>query len=250
MLQRAHLQRLTARTFGASQWLMARERRWILYLAAALTAFGTFLEISGELIEDSELLAMDTHILRYVASLRRPGITIHAVDLTALGSVTLLSLTSLIVGVSLLRMRDYRGVVQLICAMAGVSLWTFATKTLFSRARPDLLYRLLDVAGYSFPSGHSSGSSALYLTIALVFAPHLRHMATRIWLFLACAVMALSIGLSRVYLGVHYPSDVASGLTFGAGWAFLVAALFAWRRTLRTTPETASGELDNLERER
>jgi membrane-associated phospholipid phosphatase len=51
------------------------------------------------------------------------------------------------------------------------------------------------------------------------------------------------------YLGVHCPSDVASGLAFGSGRAFLVVALFAWRRSLPTTLETASGELDNLERE-
>ncbi|MDB4991168.1 MAG: hypothetical protein JWN04_6346 [Myxococcaceae bacterium] len=133
--------------------------------------------------------------------------------------------------------------------MAGVAVWTFSVKNLFARARPDVVYRLLDVQGYSFPSGHSSGSSALYLTIALVFAPHVRHMRNRILLFLGCVLLALAIGLSRVYLGVHYPSDVASGLTFGWGWAFLVAALFAWRHTLRSSPEGASGELDNLERE-
>src|ERR1700712_2392594 len=97
LLHRRHLRALTAKTFGASQWLMARERRWILYLAASLAALGTFLELSEDLIEDSELLALDTRILRHVASLRRSWITIHAIDLTALGSITLLSLVSLIV---------------------------------------------------------------------------------------------------------------------------------------------------------
>ncbi|MDB4977117.1 MAG: Membrane-associated phospholipid phosphatase [Myxococcaceae bacterium] len=249
LLERKHLRTLTARTFGASQWLLARERRWILYLAAGLAGVGTFLELSEDLVEDNDLLAMDTNILRHVAALRRPFITIHAVDLTALGSVTLLLLVSFVAGVALLRMRDYRGAAQLICAMGGVAVWTYVTKNLFSRARPDLVYRLLDVQGYSFPSGHSSGSAALYLTIALVFAPHLHHMSTRILLFAGCATMALSIGLSRIYLGVHYASDVASGLTFGSGWAFLVAALFAWQTALPADPSGPSGELDNLERE-
>ena len=248
LLERRHLRELTAKTFGASQWLLAKERRWILFAAFALAALGTFLELSEDLIDDESLLATDMRILRAVAALRRPWITAPAVDVTALGSVTLLALCSFVLGVALQRAKDYRGTAQVVSAMAGVALWTYLTKNLFSRARPDMVYRLLDVQGYSFPSGHSSGSSALYLTLALVIAPHLRSMRSRVVLFVSSAALALAIGLSRVYLGVHYPSDVASGLSFGSGWAFLLAALFAWQRRL-PAGDTRSSELDNLERE-
>ncbi|MDB4991169.1 MAG: hypothetical protein JWN04_6347 [Myxococcaceae bacterium] len=108
LMQPVGLKELTAKTFGASQWLMARERRWVLYLATSLVALGTFLEISEDLVDDSHLLALDTRILEHVAALRHSWLTIHAVDLTALGSVTLLSLVSLVVGIALLRLRDQR----------------------------------------------------------------------------------------------------------------------------------------------
>jgi undecaprenyl-diphosphatase len=223
------LKALTSRTYGASRWLLARERRWLLFLAAGLVALGTFGELSEDLIEDDELLAMDTRLLKKVASLRTPFLTIHAVDLTALGSLTLLALVVLVAGVPLVRLGNRRGALQLVLAMLGVGLWTYLTKNVFSRARPDLVYRLLDVSGYSFPSGHSSGSAALYVTLALVLRRHVRTLHGRTLLVAGCSAMALAIGLSRVYLGVHYPSDVASGLCFGTGWALLLAAAFEWQ---------------------
>jgi len=243
-----NLRAFTARTFGASQWLIDKERRWILLLAFGCAGVATFLQIGVNVADHHGMLALDLEILRGMAARRQPFWTVHAIDITALGSLTLLSLASTIAGVSLLRMGDHRGVAQLVVSMGGVAVWTYVVKNLFTRARPDLVYRLIEVPGYSFPSGHSSGSSALYLTLALVFAPHLHHMSSRAILFSSCAFLSLIIGISRVYLGVHYPSDVVSGLTFGGGWAFLVAAVFAWRRTLQVDPDTASGELDNLER--
>jgi len=265
MLGRRHFSVLGARTFGASRWLLARERRWLLFLAAGLVALGTFGELSEDLVEDDELLAMDTKLLRAVAEHRVPRLTIHAIDLTALGSVTLLTLVAFVVGVPLLRMRDQRGALQLVVAMLGVATWTYLTKNLFSRERPELVYRLLEVQGYSFPSGHSSGSAAMYVTLALVLRRHVRTLLSRSLLFVGCGGLALAIGLSRVYLGVHYPSDVASGLAFGSGWALLLAAAFElWPRArhLRSreaphktatasAPSLARGsdQLDDLERQ-
>jgi len=244
MLRRRHFKALSTRTFGASRWLLAPERRWLLFIAAGLAALGTFGELSEDLIEDDELLAMDTRLLQRVATLRTPFLTIHAVDLTALGSLTLLALVVLVAAVSLVRLGNFRGALQLLIVMAGVGLWTYLTKNVFSRERPDVVYRLLDVSGYSFPSGHSSGASALYVTLALVLRRHVPTLRGRTLLFLGCSAMALTIGLSRVYLGVHYPSDVASGLAFGAGWALLLAAAFEWKPAARR-----SGDLDELERE-
>lgn len=258
MLRHPSIRALTHHTYGASRWLLARERRWLLFLAAGLVALGTFGELSEDLIEDDELLAMDTRILKEVASLRTPFLTIHAVDLTALGSLTLLAVVVLVAGVPLIRLGNRRGALQLVLAMLGVGLWTYLTKNVFSRARPDLVYRLLDVSGYSFPSGHSSGSAALYVTLALVLRRHVRTLRGRSLLFLGCGAMALSIGLSRVYLGVHYPSDVASGLAFGTGWALLLAAAFEWKPITRaaaavvgpnTEPADTSDEVDDVDRE-
>ena len=224
------IQPLFARVHLAYSWLWTPERRWLLFLAAAMVALGTFVEISDELIEDDELSALDGSILRYVATLRRPWLTIPVIDLTALGSVTLLGLVTLVTCVVLLNLRDLRGASQMVVAMAGATLWVFMTKRMFARARPDVVDHLLEVQSFSFPSGHASGSAALYVTFAVVVGRHLRTLHARMWLLACTFGLALAIGLSRVYLGVHYPSDVVSGLAFGSGWALLVSAAFEWRR--------------------
>lgn len=220
---------LRVHTVGATQWVWARERRWLVYLAGALVALSTFLEISEELVEDSELMALDTALLHAVAELRLPWLTISAIDITSLGSATLLALVALCAGGALVRVRDYRGALQLLLSMAGVGAWTLLTKHWFSRERPEVVYRLIEVQGFSFPSGHSSGAAALYVTLALVLSRHVHTLRNRSWLIGASLLLALLIGLSRVYLGVHYPSDVASGLIFGASWALFLTALFEWQ---------------------
>lgn len=224
---------LGARAVGASQWMWARERRWIALLAAAVAALATFLEISDELFEGGDLLAFDRALLRAMAALRLPWLTIVAIDITALGSLTLLALMMACSAVSLLLMRDLSGALQLCLAMGGVGFWTFVTKHLFARERPELAYRLIEVPGYSFPSGHSAGAAALYVTLAMVLGRHVRSVRGRTWLVSCTSTMALLIGLSRVYLGVHYPTDVASGLAFGASWALFLTALFEWHRYAR-----------------
>jgi undecaprenyl-diphosphatase len=219
-----------SRTFGASRWLLAPERRWLLFLALAVAGLATFFELADEVIEDKELLVYDQRVLAYLRSWRTPMLTMRAIDLTALGSLTVLGLGAISGVTGLWRMRDHRGCVQLALTMAGVLIWTFVTKNYFARERPEIAHRLLEVQGYSFPSGHSSGSAALLLGLALVFMPHVETVANRIWLFVSCCLLALTIGFTRAYLGVHYPSDVASGLAFGSAWALMIAALFEWLR--------------------
>lgn len=222
---------LLSRAQLASTWLWTPERRWLLFLAAALAALGTFLEISTEVLEDDDLTRFDVRVLRYVATLRRPWLTIPIIDITALGSVTLVTLATALTGLLLIRLRDLRGVAQLVCATLGAAGWVFLTKRLYARARPEVVDHLLQVESYSFPSGHASGSAALYLTVAVVLGRHLPTTRDRLWLLACTSLLALTIGLSRIYLGVHYPSDVASGLLFGGGWALLLSAVFEWRRT-------------------
>jgi undecaprenyl-diphosphatase len=211
-------------------WLWARERRWWLFLAGGLAALGTFLEMSEELIDDDELTGVDQQILRYVALQRLPWLTVAFLDLTALGSLTLLGLVMLCAAVPLWRVGDRSGAMQLFTAVLGAGAWTLLTKTLFARARPDIAHRLVDVHGYSFPSGHSAGAAALYVTLAMVLGRHLRTIKSRVILIAAACTIAVLIAFSRVYLGVHYPSDIASGLAFGSGWALLLTAAFEWRR--------------------
>src|SRR5207253_1546946 len=121
---------------------------------------------------------------------------------------------------------------------------TLATKDLIERARPQVVPRLVVVAGYSYPSGHSLASAAMYLTIGILTARHLRSLRDRLILIGTTALLVVMIALSRVYLGVHYPSDVASGVCLGASWAFLLAALFSVRHSSGVTEAEPEAEAE------
>jgi undecaprenyl-diphosphatase len=118
------------------------------------------------------------------------------------------------------------GALQLLAASAGAGILTFVTKNIIERIRPAEAQHLIVVSGFSYPSGHSVSASALYLTIAIIAARYVRHSGARAVIFLAVSAVIVMIGASRVYLGVHYATDVVSGLSLGAGWALLLAGFF------------------------
>lgn len=204
----------------------AREKRLSLWLGAASLSFGIFVKITSELLEH-EGRGLDSSILTAVAKMRRPWLTGVAVDVTALGSITLVVLITAIALCILLALKDRPAAWQLLLNSVGAGIWTKITKNMIERARPEDVTHLVQVSGFSYPSGHSLVSASLYLTIALLAARHLPTMKGRILLLgLAVALISL-VGISRVYLGVHYPSDVASGVLLGVAWSLLLAGGFS-----------------------
>jgi undecaprenyl-diphosphatase len=113
----------------------------------------------------------------------------------------------------------------LITSSLAATLLTSTLKGLLERPRPDIVTKLVHVASLSYPSGHSLASAAVYLTAALVVARHLSSVGQRIAAISCSALIVLLIGASRVYLGVHYPSDVVAGILVGTAWASLMAAV-------------------------
>jgi undecaprenyl-diphosphatase len=194
-------------------------------LGGAALAFGVFVTITRELIE-GEVGAGDSAILLTVAKARTPWLTGIAVDVTALGSISLVVLFSVFTLVVLLVLRDRLGALQLLAASVGAGILTQVTKDIIERIRPEEVQPLVVVSGFSYPSGHSLSTSALYLTIAIIAGRYVQHSGARAAIFVAVSVVLILIGASRVYLGVHYATDVVSGISLGAAWALVLAGIF------------------------
>ena len=148
-----------------------------------------------------------------------PGTAAAMRDLTALGSGTVLTLVVTLVAAFLILKRQWRAVTLAVVAVVSGSLTISLLKWFFARARPTLVEQLVHETSKSFPSGHAGNSAIVYLTLASLMFPVIRE--TRVRVFVVAAAMALvgAIGISRVYLGVHWPSDVLGGWLFGSLWA-------------------------------
>ena len=142
-----------------------------------------------------------------------------AADITALGGGVVLTLFATIVVGFLLMQRLW--LTALATALASVTGgWAVdVVKGLVVRARPDLVPHLVDVSGYSFPSGHATSSAVVYLTLASLAGQVTPDRAARRYLLAVAVLLVGAIGCSRVYLGVHWPSDVLAGWSFGTLWA-------------------------------
>lgn len=155
---------------------------------------------------------------------------LSAVDLSALGGFTLLWLFGALTLSFLIFVHRRAEAAWLFASLAGASLLDASLKALLHRARPTVVPHLTIVSNASFPSGHAMISAAIYLTIAAMLAEAQRTLAARVYLMAAATLIVLLIGCSRVFLGVHWPSDVLAGWCFGGLWAL---AVFAANRLLR-----------------
>jgi undecaprenyl-diphosphatase len=143
--------------------------------------------------------------------------------LTALGGITVLLLVLLSVIGFLFLQRKYGAMWLVMIASATGFLISTVTKELFHRARPDVVPHLSYVKTASFPSGHSMLSAVVYLTLGSILTRLVKDRRTKAYLLVVPLLLTFLVGVSRVYLGVHYPTDVLAGWTAGIVWA-----VFCW----------------------
>jgi undecaprenyl-diphosphatase len=216
-----------------------RRRRWgrqAALAAVTLGAFGSFVAISRT-IAGSDGSPFDRAVVRAVGRVRHPFATLVVRGVTSLGGVggavgvALAALTSA-------RRRPRLALQIAIGSLGGVSA-ELCIKRIFKRERPALLAHLEEVRSTSFPSGHSMAASSLYLTLAFVASRSRRLRAHRGLALAAAGSLASAIGASRVYLGVHWPTDVLGGLALGTAWASLTEAVFDLTGAERALREAA-----------
>jgi len=195
-----------------------------LLLVALL--FGAF-ELAGEVLE-GDTQTFDERVLRALRRADDPGVPIGprwlqyaAFDITALGGAPVLGLSiAAIIGFLLLQGLT-RTALFVLAASAGGWALNSGLKLLFARARPDVVPHLRETMSLSFPSGHAMTSAAVYLTLGALLMRISARPVTKAYCMTVAILATVLIGLSRVYLGVHYPTDVFAGWLIGFAWAIL-----------------------------
>lgn len=192
-----------------------------------LGAIWGFIALASEVMEN-ETRHFDESIL---LAMRAPGDTADPVgppwlgemarDITALGGVTLLTGVTLVAtGVALFSGNRRLAVAGVISVVSG-SLLVSALKHSYNRPRPDLVEHATLVSNPSFPSGHSTMAALVWLTLGIVIARTQPRHRVRVFVIAISVAITLLVGISRVYLGVHWPTDVLAGWTLGSAWAVL-----------------------------
>lgn len=215
----------------------------VLGLVLAALALWAFSQIADEVLE-KETQAFDTQVLLTIAQWHRPWLDRWMVLVTDLGQPTTLVIASLLLsGLLLWRQRRSETMALAIAALGAVLLNTLL-KNLFARDRPELWQRTVDVQFYSFPSGHAMVSLVVFGMIGYLLAHQFRRW--RSWIAGLTVLLIGAIGFSRLYLGVHWPTDVLAGYTAGFVWLeTCILSLEIWkhrhhRQRSQLTTETST----------
>lgn len=142
-------------------------------------------------------------------------------DATALGGTLVVTLLTVSVSIYLALKGKRGAALFVLVAVAGAALLSTGLKELLGRERPPFVGELAAELTSSFPSGHSTGAAAAYLTLGVLLARFEARHRQKIFLVALAALVTVAVGVSRVYLGVHWPTDVLAGWTLGGGWALL-----------------------------
>jgi undecaprenyl-diphosphatase len=202
---------------------------YVRVAVAVALALG-FLFLSTEVQEAMggrpELIHMiDQWVLTHLAEIRSPRLSSIAVSITALGSVTVLTLLTGFCSLLLYAKHARRFAVLLLVTAAGSAGITQVLKAFFERSRPDLVFRLVSVEGYSYPSGHSVSAAAIYVVLGLILSRFFDLGVHKFAINLFFAGLVVAIGLSRIYLGVHFTSDVLAGFLAGLCWCTVLLTI-------------------------
>ena len=205
---------------------LRRVRAWApsLFIAGLLLFFAL---IAQEVLE-GEPIAFDRWVMLALRHAADPSLPIGprwlpeaARDVTALGGTVVLGILLLVVTGYLLAAGKRHAAWFVLATVLGGAALNSLLKLGFARPRPDIVTPLTKVLTLSFPSGHAALSAVCYLTLGVLLAQTQASRTLRIYFIATAMLLTLLVGLSRIYLGVHYPTDVLAGWCFGIAWALI-----------------------------
>jgi undecaprenyl-diphosphatase len=212
------------------RWWTRLERRELAWLAVGLGAcvlLFAFVTLAGDVME-GDTQAFDARILRALrdpSDLSRPigpeWIESSLLDLSAIGGSTVLGLITVAVAGFFVLQTRYRTAIVIAVTSGSGELLNAAMKHAFNRPRPVIVPHLRMVYSTSFPSGHAMESAIVYLTLGAILMRAADSRLTKIYILAVAMLLTMLAGISRVYLGVHYPTDVLGGWIVGFIWASL-----------------------------
>lgn len=234
-------------------WLGGHELALLLAIAGIAVGILIFAMIADKVVEGGPG-AFDRRML---LAMRRPGdlapigppaLQDAARDITALGGVVVLSLMTLITCGFLALDGKHRMALFVCASMLSGAIAGTILKDVFVRPRPDIVPRAAYASGLSFPSGHSMMSAIIYLTLGALLARSHQRKRLKAYFLLLAVLLTLLVGVSRVYLGVHWPTDVLAGWTAGAVWALLCWLAARWLQRRHTLEREAEHTAEPIER--
>ncbi|MGN7165720.1 phosphatase PAP2 family protein [Paenibacillus cellulositrophicus] len=187
---------------------------------------GVLFVIMMVLVGADRIAWFDQSIIDAVQGMENEGLTRIMKGFTFLGSSLVATLLSVIAFLFLwLVLRHRKELLMFLLSVGGSEIWNVIIKNWMQRQRPNT-HRLIEISGFSFPSGHSMAAFALYGTLTYLLWRHIPALAGRIAMIVIGVALTLLIGISRIYLGVHYPSDVFGGYLASATWLMLSIYIF------------------------
>jgi undecaprenyl-diphosphatase len=213
-----------------------RDREPVVLAALLVLALGTwaFVKLAGEVVE-GDTRAFDLWMVRAMRQPDNPAepigprlVRISARDLTGLGGIAVLALMTAAVCGYLWLDGKHRLMGLVLVATLGSAVILSLMKAVFDRPRPSIVPHLVEEVSQSFPSGHSFMSATVYLTLGALLAAGVPRRAQKLYVLTVAVVLTVLVGVTRVYLGVHYPTDVIAGWTVGLVWALLCWLVAHW----------------------